>query len=136
MRGNIKDVKRRIRELGAFATDNQSYLMQLCGAHPKAVGASYVLRNRGSRDFGLMFTYDKAPAATFLIMEITEQDYLDKNLPCYNRYFEGHACGRFSMYCTMQKARPNTTTHCLGRPKSVLTEVVRTRALVEEKEGI
>jgi hydrogenase maturation factor len=41
----IKDVKRRIRELGAFPAENQSELMKLCGAHPKAVGASGVIRN-------------------------------------------------------------------------------------------
>jgi hypothetical protein len=71
-RSTIKDVKRRIRELGAFATENQSELMQLNGAHPKAVGASGVIHNWDSRDFGLMFKYEGAPGATFS-METTSR---------------------------------------------------------------
>jgi hypothetical protein len=64
-RSTIKDAKRRIRELGAFATENQSELMQLYGAHPKAVDASGVICNWNYRDFGLIFKYDGAPGATF-----------------------------------------------------------------------
>ena len=76
----IKDVKRRIRELGAFPAENQSELMELCGAHPKSVGASGVVRNWDSRDFGLMFTYDGAPPLTFS-METAALYYLGKPLP-------------------------------------------------------
>jgi hypothetical protein len=61
----IKEVKRQIRELGAFASENQSELMQLCMAHPKAVSAFGEIRNWDLRDFGLMLTYDEAPATTF-----------------------------------------------------------------------
>jgi hypothetical protein len=78
----IRDVKRRIRELGLFPADNQSELMKLCGAHPKTVGASGVIRNWDSRtsDFGLMFTYHGGAPKTFSI-ETATRCYIGKPLP-------------------------------------------------------
>jgi hypothetical protein len=74
----IKDVKlRRIRELGAFPAKNQSEHMKLCGAHPKAVGASDEIRNLDSRDSVLTFTYHGGAPKTFSI-ETAARYYLGK----------------------------------------------------------
>jgi hypothetical protein len=80
-KSTINDVKCRIRKLGAFPAEIQSEIMQLRGAHPKAVGASVVVRNSDSHNFGMIFTYGKAQVATFSMLETTERYHLGKPLP-------------------------------------------------------